>query len=252
MHELGIFIQKQLRSALFAILFLSCVVITGYIQIEHIARADLLLICALCIQAVLLYTKYETYEEFQIICIYHVIGTVMEIYKTSIGSWEYQHIGIAHLFGVPLFSGFMYSTIGSYITRAWSEFKIKITHAPDIAIHGTISFLIYLNFFTNHYIYDFRYVLLASVILIYSKVRLIYHISEKARSIPLVLIFLFVAVGIWLAENLATFYSVWLYPSQKTAWHLVSPEKITSWWLLVILSFILVWIYKFKKTKHHQ
>jgi uncharacterized membrane protein YoaT (DUF817 family) len=252
MQELFVFITKQIKSAIFAILFLSCVVITSYIDFEYIARADVLFICAISIQAILLLSKYETFDEFKIICMYHVIGTVMEIYKTHIGSWEYQDLGVLSIMGVPLFSGFMYSTIGSYITRAWTEFKVHITHEPNILIHTAISVAIYLNFFTNHYIYDFRYVLLCIVIIVYSKMNLVYHITEHARQIPLTIVFLFIAIGIWIAENLATLYSVWLYPSQKEVWHMVSPHKITSWWLLVILSFILVWIYKTKQKKHHQ
>lgn len=252
MHELFVFVTKQIRSAIFAILFLICVVISSYIDFGSIARADVLLFCALLIQAILLLTKYETFDEFKIICIYHVIGTIMEIYKTHIGSWEYQDVGVLSIMGVPLFSGFMYSTIGSYITRAWSEFKIHITHEPNIFVHGVISFAIYINFFTNHYIYDFRYVLLFIVLLVYSKMKLIYYITDRARKVSLTLVFLIIAIGIWIAENLATLYSVWLYPTQKDMWHMVSPHKITSWWLLVILSFILVWIYKTKQTKSHR
>lgn len=48
---------------------------------------------------------------------------------------------------------------------------------------------------------------------------------------------------IWLAENIATWSNAWLYPSQLGGWHLVSPAKLASWFLLMIISVVLVtWI----------
>ena len=41
----------------------------------------------IAVQAVLLATRLETLDEAKIILIYHVVGTVMEIFKTSVGSW---------------------------------------------------------------------------------------------------------------------------------------------------------------------
>ena len=57
---------------------------------------------------------------------------------------------------------------------------------------------------------------------------------------PLLLAFGLTALFIWLAENLATFSHAWLYPAQRDGWRLVAPEKLGSWLLLAIISFILV------------
>jgi uncharacterized membrane protein YoaT (DUF817 family) len=57
----------------------------------------------------------------------------------------------------------------------------------------------------------------------------------------LLLGFFLVAIFIWLAENIGTFTSVWLYPHQlKNGWSPVSVEKLGSWFLLMIISFVLV------------
>jgi hypothetical protein len=40
--------------------------------------------------------------------------------------------------------------------------------------------------------------------------------------------------------GLATFSHAWLYPAQRHGWRLVAPEKMGSWLLLAIISFILV------------
>ena len=51
---------------------------------------------------------------------------------------------------------------------------------------------------------------------------------------------LLVALFIWFAENLGTFARAWVYPAQQGGWHLVSPAKLGSWYLLMIISFVLV------------
>ena len=57
---------------------------------------------------------------------------------------------------------------------------------------------------------------------------------------PLLLGFSLVALFIWLAENLGTFARAWVYPSQADGWHMVEPAKLGSWYLLMIISFVLV------------
>ncbi len=37
-----------------------------------------------------------------------------------------------------------------------------------------------------------------------------------------------------------TFYKIWLYPSQVDAWHMVGWGKLGSWYLLLLLSLVLV------------
>ena len=49
-----------------------------------------------------------------------------------------------------------------------------------------------------------------------------------------------VALFIWLAENLGTYAWAWIYPSQASGWALVSPAKLGSWFLLMIISYVLV------------
>jgi uncharacterized membrane protein YoaT (DUF817 family) len=57
---------------------------------------------------------------------------------------------------------------------------------------------------------------------------------------PLLLGFFLVALFIWFAENIATFSNAWLYPDQKDGWSMVSPHKLVAWYLLMIISFVLV------------
>ena len=57
---------------------------------------------------------------------------------------------------------------------------------------------------------------------------------------PVPLTFALIAFFIWIAENISTYLGAWQYPDQAHAWHIVSGGKITSWFLLVIISFIIM------------
>jgi uncharacterized membrane protein YoaT (DUF817 family) len=57
---------------------------------------------------------------------------------------------------------------------------------------------------------------------------------------PLLLGFALVALFIWFAENLGTFAGAWLYPHQRGGWAMVPPQKFGAWFLLMLLSYALV------------
>ncbi len=49
-----------------------------------------------------------------------------------------------------------------------------------------------------------------------------------------------VAMFIWGAGNIGTFAQAWTYPGQEHGWRMVSPAKLGSWFLLMLISFVLV------------
>jgi uncharacterized membrane protein YoaT (DUF817 family) len=49
-----------------------------------------------------------------------------------------------------------------------------------------------------------------------------------------------VSLFIWFSENIGTFTKIWLYPSQRLGWSMVSIDKLGSWFLLLIISYTLV------------
>ena len=73
--------------------------------------------------------RLETMEEAKVILIFHVVGTIMEIFKTSVGSWIYPEDSVFRIGAVPLFSGFMYAAVGSYIAFIWA-LKLQIQVWP--------------------------------------------------------------------------------------------------------------------------
>jgi uncharacterized membrane protein YoaT (DUF817 family) len=205
-----------------------------------LARYDFLFIAALAIQAAMLVFRLETVEEAKIILIYHVIGTLMEIFKTSAGSWTYPEPSLFRIMGVPLFSGFMYASIGSYIARAWRLFDFRFTFHPSLPWLAALSLAIYINFFSHHFMVDLRWLLFAATALLFRRTVIFYRIWRRPRRMPLLLGFLLVTTFIWLAENVGTFSAVWLYPHQHLAWSLVGFGKFGSWFLLLLISYTLV------------
>ncbi len=114
-----------------------------------LSRYDFLVVAALALQVLLLATKLERWDEAVVIAVFHVVGTIMEIFKTSHGSWIYPEPSVLRIAGVPLFSGFMYAAIGSYIARAWRLFDIRFRNYPPLWGPWLLAVLSYANFFTT-------------------------------------------------------------------------------------------------------
>lgn len=233
---------KEARACLFAGLFFVAMFAVPRDGLLGLPRYDLLLVIALGIQAFMLWAKLETWDEVKAITLFHVVGFALEVFKTSdaIGSWSYQDFGYTKVFGVPLFSGFMYAAVGSYIIQAWRLLKIRIEHHPPYWTSSLIALLIYVNFFTHHFIGDYRWYLAACALGLYARATVVFHPLDRERRMPLLLGFVLTGFFIWLAENISTFYSVWTYPDQLGAWSLVHIGKWSSWSLLVIMTFTIV------------
>ena len=70
-----------------------------------LARYDFLFLCMIAVQLALLAGRLETWDEAKVILIYHVVGTVMEIFKTSVGSWIYPEPNFSGLPACRCFPG---------------------------------------------------------------------------------------------------------------------------------------------------
>lgn len=205
-----------------------------------LARYDFLTLAALGIQAGMLATKLETWEEARVIFAFHVVGTAMEVFKTGAGSWLYPEPSVLRIADVPLYSGFMYAAVGSFIARSWRIMDFRFVRFPPIWVQAALAVVVYVNFFTHHWLPDIRLGLFVASALIYGPCMLYYRPDLKERSMPLLLGLVLVAMFIWFAENLGTFARAWVYPSQGAGWHPVSLEKLGSWYLLMLISFVLV------------
>lgn len=240
--EFLVFGLKQGWACLFGGLLLALMLLTGWVWPSGfiVARYDFLFLAALAIQIAMLAYHMETREKAVVILVFHVVGTAMELFKTSAGSWMYPEPSLFRLGDVPLFSGFMYAAVGSYLARISRIFDMRYTRCPPVWRTLVLAVAIYVNFFSHHYTWDFRLLLFAATALIYLRTVVHYRVFRFRHRMPLLLGFLLVALFIWLAENIGTFSRAWIYPGQQTGWHMVSVDKLGAWFLLMIISFVLV------------
>jgi uncharacterized membrane protein YoaT (DUF817 family) len=175
-----------------------------------------------------------------VIAIFHVVSTIMELFKTHMGSWTYPGDAFFKIGGVPLFTGFMYACVGSYIARITRLMDLRFSQYPPIWTTWVLAIGAYVNFFTHHFGPDIRVGLYLLSILIFAKTRVYFTPDQKARWMPMLIGFLLVSLFIWFAENIGTFTNTWIYPHQEGGWHMVPLAKLGAWYLLMLLSFVLV------------
>ncbi len=243
LKEFFIFIKKQASASLFGALILFFLVISKYIEIPGILRYDLLFIIAVIIQIILILTRFEHPKEVLVIIIFHITAMIMEIFKTSpeVGAWAYPEPAFFAIAAVPLFTGFMYSSVGSYIARSWRINNFRFENLPSRGVLAAIGILIYANFFTNHYVYDIRYIIFGLLIIIFWKTKFYSTLTDKRTfQIHPLITTGFMALFVWLAEQVGTFARAWIYPHQATGWHPVAFHMFTSWYLLIIFSFVII------------
>lgn len=244
--ECVVFLLKQAWACVFGALLLVVIVAARlwYPDDTLLARNDALTIAAIVIQLGMLVFRLESGRELWVIVLFHVTGTLMELFKTDVGSWSYEGDGVLRIGGVPLFSGFMYAAIGSYMVRVYRLHDLRFSRYPSRIVTTVLAVLIYVNFYTHHYVWDARWMLLVAVILVWFPTWMYFRVWRVTLRAPLLLVFGGVALFIWFAENIGTWAGAWIYPHQEASWELVSPQKLVAWFLLMIISVVMVtWVY---------
>ena len=238
--EFFLFGLKQARACAFAGSFMAVMLISHHVRIPGLARYDFLCLTAVAIQAVLLITRIEEPGEALVLSLFHAIGLGLELFKTSVGSWNYPDPGVLKIGVVPVFSGFTYAAVASYTCQAWRILRLEVRRYPDWRLTVPLAIAIYGNFFTNQYLPNARWVLIALVFVVFGRTMVDFTVWQKRRTMPLVSSFFLIGFFVWVAENYSTYLGAWVYPHQREGWRAVSPNILASWFLLVIVCFILV------------
>nr|WP_245866989.1 DUF817 domain-containing protein [Kandeliimicrobium roseum] len=239
--ELVMFVLKQGWAALYGALLLIAILAShaAWRPDWPVARYDALLVFAVAVQALFLAFRLETWREVRVILIFHAVGTLMEIFKVDAGSWSYPEPGLFKIGGVPLFSGFMYASVGSYMARAIRVFEMRFAPYPAFPATVALAVAIYVNFFAHHVLPDARSLLFAATLALFWRTRIWFRIGHRDRWMPLPLAAFLSSLALWVAENVGTHGGVWIYAGQSEGdW--VSPAKIGSWYLLLFVSFVSV------------
>ncbi|MEM9099984.1 MAG: DUF817 domain-containing protein [Pseudomonadota bacterium] len=239
--EFVMFVLKQGWACLFGGLMLILLIVTKLVWQSDwaLARYDFLLVCALAIQALFLWLKLESWREAKVILLFHVTGTIMEIFKLEMGSWSYPEPGVMKIAGVPLFSGFLYASVGSYIARVVRIFDMRFTPYPPEWTTWALGLAIYLNFFWHHFGPDARYVLMAATILLFWRTRISFLVQDHRYAMPLLVAACLSTVFLWIAENIGTLTGTWVYAG-NSVFHWTGIAKAGSWYLLLYVSLVQV------------
>ncbi len=236
--EFVMFGLKMAWACLFAGLMLGAIILTALFWPANapLARYDFLVVFAVAVQAAFLFFRLESWREAKVILLFHISGTVMEVFKLHMGSWDYPEPGVLKIGGVPLFSGFMYASVGSFMARAIRIFDMKFRPYPHPVWGIALAAAIYINFFTHHFIPDMRYVLFAATVVLFWRTRVYFTPFGHRIWMPLVLAALLSSLFLFLAENIGTLTGTWLY-NGAAKFGFTALAKAGSWYLLLYVSF---------------
>ena len=238
--QLGHFACQQALSCLFPLLLFLTFALTKFVGVPGLHRYDLILLVCLAAQAILYRTGLETKDELKVIAVFHLAGLGLELFKTHLHSWAYPEAGWSKLGGVPMYSGFMYASVASYLCQAWRRLRVRLSGWPPSGVAWLLCGAIYVNFFTEHWLPDARWVLALLILGLFRRTQAHFAVREMPYALPMPVAFLLLGFFLWVAENIATFFGAWQYPNQHGGWHLVHLAKMSSWSLLVIFSFLIV------------
>lgn len=243
-REAYYFLLKNFFAAIYGIIFIAIIYASNFFDFWDISRFDIIFMSVLLLQWILIAFKIESKNDFLVIMVFHLVATIMEVFKTSeaIWSWQYPWVSesIFRIYNVPLFTGFMYSAVGSYITRAQHFLNLEYINYPKHRFVILLGVAFYLNFFTHHFIWDMRWILIALSLYLFFPTYVHFQVYKKRRRIHFITSAVLTAFVIWIAENISTFYKIWLYPNQVDWWQMVSFSKVTAWYMLLIVSFAII------------
>lgn len=239
--ELVMFVLKQGWACLFGGLLLVAIIGTKLVWQPDwpLQRYDFLCLFAVATQVIFLWKGLETWEEARVILLFHLTGTAMEWFKVSAGSWAYPEPGVFVALNVPLFSGFMYASVGSYMARVIRIFDMRFAPYPPFALTLLLAVAIYVNFFSHHFLPDIRIALFLATVMIYGRTRIWFRVHDHDWWMPLPLAAFLSSLALWVAENIGTWTGTWLYSGQSPD-QMVSLGKLGSWYLLLYVAFVTV------------
>lgn len=236
--QLARFGLLELRSCLFAGAVFAGLLVAYAVPLP-VADYDFLLAWCLLVTALFWVTGLESWREVAVIGGFHLIGLALELFKVHVGSWSYPGDAVTKVAGVPLFSGFMYAAVGSYICQAWHQFDLRVDGYRPLPA-TLVAVAVYANFYTHHWLPDLRIALAALGLLVLRRTTIHFTVGRSRYRMPLALAFVLIGLFLWVAENAATFLDAWKYPGQIEVWEAVHTAKIGAWALLVTMSFVLV------------
>jgi uncharacterized membrane protein YoaT (DUF817 family) len=237
-RQLALFGWLQARCCAFAVALLGGMAASTLLPPLPVARYDLLLAYGVLLTGVGFLLGWESRREVAVVAVCHLLGLAFEVVKVQVGSWSYPEPGLAKIAGVPLYGGFMYAAVGSYVCRSWRLLGLSVT---GYRARGTalVAVGLYVNFLSHHWLPDLRRPLAALLLAVTVGTWVHFTIGERRHRMPLALTFVLIGFFLWLAENIATYLGAWSYPYQLHGWEPVALSKWASWALLISVTFVI-------------
>ncbi|MFE7901472.1 DUF817 domain-containing protein [Streptomyces sp. NPDC057424] len=237
-RELFAFAWTQTRACAFAFALLSGVAVSALLPELPLARYDVLVVYGVLLTLLFWARGWESGRDIAVVAVCHVIGLAFELVKVALGSWSYPEPAVLKFAGVPLYGGFLYAAVGSYVCRAWHLFDLGLVRYRPRAT-AVVAAAIYVNFFSHHWLPDARWVLAGLLVAVTLGASVRFTVRGVRRRMPLALSFVLIGFFLWVAENLATLVGAWRYPYQEHGWEPVGVEKFGAWALLISVTFVL-------------
>ncbi len=136
LRDLRVFAGKLLLALIFPLAIFAALAITREMAFPLLGlhRYDFLLLLFLGMQALLVATGLESPAELRIITLFHLLGLALELFKVSAGSWSYPEPAWSKVAGVPLYSGFMYASVASFLIQIWHRLQVRLEGWPRRAL----------------------------------------------------------------------------------------------------------------------
>lgn len=232
----------EARACVFAVAIFLGLALSAVVPLP-LERGDALFAYGMGMTLFFLLFSSDTWKELLLVTGFHALGLGFELVKVAIGSWSYPDLGVLAVGGVPLYSGFMYAAVGSFVCRSWRLLRLRI-EGYRLWATTAVSLLIYLNFLSSGWLFDIRLALTVLLVFITLGTWVHFTVGDAEYRMPLALSFTLIAVFLWIAENIGTYFGAWVYPHQADGWELVHLSKLWAWALLVTVCFTPVALWK--------
>ncbi|MFF9818744.1 DUF817 domain-containing protein [Streptomyces sp. NPDC014006] len=229
----------QARACAFAVALLAGIGASRLLPPLPVARYDLVLAYGVLLTLVARRVGWETRRDTAVIVVCHGVGLLFELVKVRLGSWTYPEDALSKIAGVPLYGGFMYAAVASYVCRARHLMRLHYTRYRAAATTA-VAAAVYLNFFTHHWLPDLRWPLAAAMAAATAGTWVGFSVGGHRYRMPLAVSFVLIGFFLWVAENAATYAGAWSYPQQLSGWQPVPLAKFGAWSLLISVTFVLV------------
>ena len=227
----------QIRAAWFGIAFLMAIVAASVIWGSDwaVARTDALFVVGVALAGLVFALGVNRLQDALPMGIVFLLGIGLELQKTGIGAWAYADGGVLMLGEKPLFVGFMYAAVASYVIRSLRLKGLRVVRLPHWAVALGFSAVIYGAFFVPVPVWV-RPMLLLLAVLAFNRARVV---APSGSWLPVPMALAMAALLLWVAENVGTFTGTWTYRGQGPG-ELVTYSKIGAWFLLLNVVFWVV------------